>query len=153
MAINSSNKFSKIRYSLLEYEYLSPLLDNIQENCDLKIKKYFILSPPRSGSYYLCRFLFLNKLGIPFEYFNPLFLGTFVKHFFKKIWFISYLPRLLPDVFFNFIKKIDSIFFANKLSFIYLEKLVKYRSWNGNIFGLKLQNNDIKFAKIGRAHV
>ena len=39
-------------------------------------KKIFICTVPRSGSWMLCRYMINNGLGIPGEYFNPIYLHT-----------------------------------------------------------------------------
>lgn len=131
---------SDLRYSLLESEYLSPLLDFA---CPPKYPSYLIYSLPRSGSYYLCRLLYLNRCGIPFEYVNSLHYPVFASR-------LNLLPSFIVNSFgrywFNVLKTLDSRVFCNSLSLHYLKNLRQYRSWNGKIFGVKLQPQDISLA-------
>jgi len=53
-----------------ELQISSELLD--QPEFLGKPKKLFICSTPRSGSYFLCRFMINAGVGVPHEYFNPI---------------------------------------------------------------------------------
>ena len=71
---------------LCELEMISPIFDlkghqSNQDNNGSKLPpgRLLILSPPRSGSYYLCRRLWLDGLGMPLEYLNSLHLKAMAK--------------------------------------------------------------------------
>src|SRR5271170_2923604 len=53
-----------------ELQISSELLD--QAEFRGKPRKLFICSTPRSGSYFLCRYMINAGLGVPHEYFNPI---------------------------------------------------------------------------------
>jgi len=60
-----------MRYT--EQEMNSDLLDQPPHSGEIdEIKKIFICSTPRSGSYMLCRYMINAGLGVPHEYFNPI---------------------------------------------------------------------------------
>lgn len=61
---------------LAELEMLSPIFDGEESEPQ---HRYLILSPPRSGSYWLCRQLWTAGLGLPFEYLNRLHLRRLAK--------------------------------------------------------------------------
>ena len=73
--------FLRIKYFLMKnHSLICPTeTDFLSENYDVASeeapsKTLIICSAPRSGSNELCRFLLAAGLGIPFEYFNPVFI-------------------------------------------------------------------------------
>ena len=66
-----------MRYS--EAQLTSELLD--QPVYTGEPKKVFICSTPRSGSYMLCRYMVNAGIGVPHEYFNPLFMKQLAARF------------------------------------------------------------------------
>ncbi len=64
---------------LAELEMISPLFDSDPEANPPPQHKLLILSAPRSGSYFLCRRLWLDGLGLPMEYLNALHLQAMAR--------------------------------------------------------------------------
>ena len=64
-------------FELAELEMISAAFDGDDEK--LPQYRYFIISPPRSGSYWLCRQLWGAGLGLPHEYLNRLHLRRLSK--------------------------------------------------------------------------
>jgi LPS sulfotransferase NodH len=60
---------------LAELEMISPVFDELSTTQQQAPQNFLILSAPRSGSYYLCRRLWLDGLGKPMEYLNGLHLS------------------------------------------------------------------------------
>lgn len=64
---------------LAELEMISPLFDSDPAANTPPQQKLLILSAPRSGSYFLCRRLWLDGLGLPLEYLNALHLQAMAR--------------------------------------------------------------------------
>lgn len=64
---------------LAELEMISPLFDRNPAEATPISHRLLILSAPRSGSYFLCRRLWLDGLGLPMEYLNALHLQAMAR--------------------------------------------------------------------------